>query len=519
MSKLNVRNVKTPVRPNIRKNAGMSYNGNEQDLLDVRQALFNMTVTSLYGKDSYYETADRRVARLAEAVDNVVAQAVYVQNSNNLNFIANTIIYARTVMNIRSMPIVLTILFAQALRKYGLKYDNLRSVVRDVIQRADEITDLYAYALTVFENKKAVPMAIKRGVGDAFNKFDAYNFAKYDRADGVKFRDVLRIVHPVAASVEQGTIFAKIINESLETPYTWETELSRNGQLAESERKSKSQLWTELLSSGKVGYMALLRNLRNIGEAKVAPAVMKEFVYDRLSNKEQVLKSKQLPFRFFTALEATKQFGDNKLRKALGDAVEHSLGNVPAIGNNVWIIIDCSGSMSWGKKNIGMTPIQTATMFGGALAKAHRDSTNVKITMFSDEAKHIPVDTDEKVLTIVEKLMSKVYGGGTNLNAALNLQPTLGFEPDTVIILSDMQVNSLTHKNVSTMFKPGTVCVAVNLEGYDSTPVSDIDGWLQLSGWSDRIFDLIPALRAQKSIVDILSENYIGVPDIRYLFS
>ena len=94
-------------------------------------------------------------------------------------------------------------------------------------------------------------------------------------------------------------------------------------------------------------------------------------------------------------------------------------------------------------------------------------------------------------------------------DAALKLKSSLGFEPDTVVIFSDMQVNHLYSDygygyksryssrtaNVAKLFSPSTVKIAVNLNGYESTPVSEIDGWYQLTGWSDRMFDFIPAVR------------------------
>jgi len=111
--------------------------------------------------------------------------------------------------------------------------------------------------LDVFGDKGKIPMAIKRGVADSMNKFSAYGFSKYNRDGAVKFRDVLRIVHPVAKDIKQGQIFKQIMEESLETPYTWETELSKNGQLPEAERKSKKDLWTELLVSGIEGWIEM----------------------------------------------------------------------------------------------------------------------------------------------------------------------------------------------------------------------------------------------------------------------
>jgi len=497
MSKLNPKNKSATAT-----RAGVSYNGNPQTLKTAKQQLFEIVVMTLYGKDSYYESTDQRLARLEEALGAVVT-------GNGFDFVANTIVYARSVMNIRSLPIVLTVLFAKALREQNKTYSNLRQVVCDVIQRADELASMYAVALQIFGNKKTVPMAIKRGVADAFNKFNEYQFGKYNSSSVVKLRDVLRIVHPKTKDELQGALYEKIMKDALAVPYTWETTLSANGQLPAEERKSDAQIWTELVESEKVGYMAMLRNLRNIEQAKVSPETMKT-VCDFISNKDNVLKSKQLPFRYVNALN---NVGNNKLNRSISRALDHSLSNVPQIGENVWIIVDCSGSMEgWYSRNnnVSNTPIKTAAIFAVALAKANVDAANVKITLFSDHARNVTINPDDSVMSSVEKVMGLVEGGGTNLQAALDLKPKLGFEPDTVVLLSDMQVNQLRARNSVNIFEPNTVKVAINLEGYDSTPVSEIQGWYQLSGWSERLFDFIPAMRNKTSVAKVLSVPYLG---------
>lgn len=167
MSKLNKPNK----NPKLNKVA-VSYNGNPQYLKDAEMQLYEVVTMTLYGKDEYYETSDQRLSRLKTLVSSVVA-------GDRLDFVANLIVHARTVMNIRSMPVILTVEFARALREQGKQYDQLRRVVKDVIQRADQVGELLQYAIVVFGNKKAIPIAIKRGVADAMNKFDEYQFAKW----------------------------------------------------------------------------------------------------------------------------------------------------------------------------------------------------------------------------------------------------------------------------------------------------------------------------------------------------
>lgn len=506
MSKLNTKNTNPK-----RNGEATNHKGTMTATKSDRFQLYEIVVSTMYGQDGFYESTDERVRRL----DTLTRKLVM---NGDAAFIANTILVARHAMNIRSMPIVLTIVFAKALRDGGVKYENLRSLVKDVIVRADQAADMFAVAKMYFGDKKSIPMAVKRGISDALNKFDEYQFAKYDRAGEVKMSDLLRIVHPVPKDSKQGEIFKAIMTDSLKTPYTWETELSKNGQLEEGERKDKSTLWGELVTSGKMGYMALLRNLRNISQAKVRPGAMKT-VYERIADPEEVAKSRQLPFRFINAYENTKQLGDNHLVRALGRAIDASVGNIPELGKNVWIIIDCSGSMTFGRGTSIGSPMKTAALFGAALAKANGEADNLKITMFSNNSEHVSVNSDDTILGIHNTLMRKVYGGGTNLQSALDKKNTLGFEPDTVIVLSDMEVDRLNnnYRDATNIFTEDTVKVAINLNSNATTPIGEKQGWYQLAGFSDRIFDFIPAMRNKVSLTQALAKApYLGTDAKNY---
>lgn len=502
MSKVNRKNTQASLNGLM-----VSKNGNLQSVKPAEQELFEIAVSTMYGNVSYYETSDDILARMKVALYKVV-------DKGNLDFVANLIVYARTVMNIRTMPVLLAVWFAKALRERNIAYMHLRHIVADTIQRAGQITDFYAASLDAFGNKKAVPMAIKRGVADGFNKFDEFRFAKVPDNGAVKFRDVLRIVHPVPKDEQQGEIFAKIMNGNLAVPYTWEAELSMNGQKLEAERKSKKDLWTELVASGKMGYMALLRNLRNIVEAGVDTSVIRDYVAPTLMKPANVAKSRQFPFAFMNALDNLPDNADASLVQALAKAMDLSVANVPKLGEHVWVIIDVSGSMGWAALSRRNPPIKTAMIFAAALAKANADSKHVALTVFSDHAKHVSVDARKPVVEMVEVLKGNIYGGGTNLQAALDLKGSLGFEPDTVIVLSDMEVNRLTSHNVASLFRADAVKIAINLESGKSTPLGEKDGWYQLAGWNERIFDLIPAMREGETIVSSLSQAYLGAAKI-----
>lgn len=504
-------NKKVVVKPTIINVAaknnleiGVSGNGNLQFKKEPLQHLYEIVVSSLFGKDTYYQSAN-------QLVHNLIKETVQVVKMDELDFVANLAIHARTDMNIRTMPIVLVVQFAKALRDQGKSYENMRKLVCDVIQRADQITDLYAYALTVFGDKKLVPMAIKRGVADAFNKYGEYHFAKYNRnSSAVKFRDVLRIVHPKAKSDEQGVIFQKIMEDNLQTPYTWETELSMNGQLAASEQKTKKQLWTELVKSNKMGYMATLRNLRNMLDAGIDSDV-KTTVANLLSDVIQVEKSKQLPFDFVEAYKIVKPM-DSKLTTAVSKAIDISCENIPQIGNDIWIIIDYSGSMG----NNDAIAINNATLMAAGLIKSSANVDNLAITLFGSAAKTLDgVDTNNSVMGIQQDLLRHRTGniaGSTDFNAALNERKNLKFVPDTIIVFTDGEVNRFPYPNIRNLATTNdAIKITVNMNAATTTPMIREDGWMALAGWSTAIFKFIPLIRNKVSVTDLLSGPYISL--------
>lgn len=80
---------------------------------------------------------------------------------------------------------------------------------------------------------------------ESFNRFDEYQFAKYNTDSAVSLRDALFLVHPKAKDEAQQAIFDKIVSGNLAIPYTWETELSELGKQAFENEKAKAQAVSE----------------------------------------------------------------------------------------------------------------------------------------------------------------------------------------------------------------------------------------------------------------------------------
>jgi len=200
----------------------LSANGNLQYVKPEKQQLYELVVNTLYGRDTYYESTDDKAKRLSTIVTKLVADG-------ELDFLANLAVHARHEMNVRNMPVMLVDQTVKALKNQGKNFAGTRTLVSQVVGRVDQITDL----LALLGTKTKMPMALKRGLSDAFNKFNEYQFAKYNRAGKVTLKDAMRIVHPVPRDVDTSILFDKIMKDTLETPDTWEVALSRVGNTKE----------------------------------------------------------------------------------------------------------------------------------------------------------------------------------------------------------------------------------------------------------------------------------------------
>jgi len=115
----------------------------------------------------------------------------------------------------------------------GIKHSMIavRRTLNEIIERPDDMTEVLAYYINTYG--KPIPNSIKKGLADSFGKFDEYQLAKYNRKNAVKLKDILCLVHPKAKDEIQNDLWKRLLEDRLETPVTWETELSLKGNTKE----------------------------------------------------------------------------------------------------------------------------------------------------------------------------------------------------------------------------------------------------------------------------------------------
>lgn len=489
------------------RDAVRNYEGAQAYALNPALALYAAVVTASLS-DQFYETAPDRLVRIRQ----LVAQ-------NDPYFVAQLAVYARETMHLRSVPLVLAVELARLHAGDGL----VGRLVSRVVQRADEIAELLgcyqnANGRTGTKRLNRLSKQVQRGLAEAFNRFDAYQFAKYNRVAEVRLRDALFLVHPKAKSAEQQAIFDQIAADTLPTPYTWETELSALGQRGFDSDVARQAAfratWESLIFSGKVGYMALLRNLRNLLEAGVSREAVAH-VARVLGNAHAVANSKQLPFRFLSAYREVKAVPSGHVPlvlDALERAVAHAAANVRGFDETTRVVLaaDVSGSMQ--RPVSARSNVQNYDV-GLVLAMLLQSRcAHVTTGMFGDRWKVIQVPRTN-ILANVEEFHRREGEVGYATNGHLVVQDLLDRRVvvDKVMLFTDCQLwdsqtgNQTGLAAVWRRYKtlaPQARLYLFDLAGYGNAPlrVNDADVAF-VAGWSDKVFDVLAALESGGSAV------------------
>ncbi|WP_223558381.1 TROVE domain-containing protein [Chryseobacterium lathyri] len=493
------------------KNIVVNYEGAKAFSMTPAEELYSAVVTTGLSNTSY-EKGNDRLERIKSLI-----------KKNDPEFVAKLAVYARKDMYLRSIPLVLT----AELAKQASGTDLVSKTVDSVVQRADEITELLAYyqiANERTETKKLNRLSkqIQKGLAKSFNKFDEYQFAKYNRKAEVTLKDALFLVHPKAKDEDQQAVFNKIVGDTLEVPYTWEVELSVLGQTKFADETEKKQAfknkWEELIFSNKLGYMATLRNLRNIIQAGVSSDAMYK-VCTYLSNEKAVINSKQLPFRFLAAYRELKTLDSpymSSILEALEDAVMVSAKNIKGFGFNTSVVIaaDVSGSMQQ-----PVSPKSKVLLYDIGLLLAmilQSQCKNVITGMFGDSWKRVPMPKNG-ILRNVNEFYKREGEVGYSTNGYLVIEDLIKRREraDKVMVFTDTQLwnsNGTRHSfedswNRYKSIAPDAKLYIFDLAGYGKQPL-DIrknDVYL-IAGWSDKVFDVLNALEDRKSAVQIIKK-------------
>lgn len=424
-----------------------NYQGTAVRKLSNEKQLTRLVLANMLFQDQFYLDGKSSADLIRQLV--AVTDPKYVQH---------LAVAARTNYKLRHVPLLLA---RELARKSALSADTLNSV----IQRADEMGDFLS--LYWAEGKTAISNQVKKGLAKAFGKFNEYSLAKYDRnTAAIRIRDVMFLVHPKPANAEQAELFKKVASQSLETPDTWETQLSAGAD--------KRETFQRLMAERKLGALAFLRNLRNMVEAGVPSNVIRD--YAKNVNVEKVL-----PFRYISAARIVPQFED-----MLEAMMLRSLESHEKMAGKTVLLVDNSPSMFGTKVSAksDLDRFDAAT----ALAMLCREVCDeAVIYSFSNEAKVVP---PRRGFALREAVRNATVSNGTRIGAAVRKAMAEHPDADRFIVFTDDESSDPVPSNVN-----GKPAYMVNVASY--THGINHGSWTTVTGFSEAVIDYIQAVEKE----------------------
>jgi hypothetical protein len=461
-----------------------NHQGGKGYKYDPKTELISILSTGLDNK--YYEKVGEREQRLSDVLTEVAKK--------DKVFASKALIYARTTMGQRTVTHFGAVELAKVLGgdSLGSRFFSKRDRKLNkggIIFRLDDMLEIAA-CYQARNAGKPFSNAIKKGFKAALESADEYELAKYQAKNrDLSLVDIVNLVHP-KPSKQMAPVFAKLMKGELKQFNTVEDKNTTAGQEVAAKVKSgkitkaeaavelaqaKEDNYTELIQSRKIGYLALLRNLRNILKTSNNTQLVKD-ACSLLTDTKMIKQSLVFPHQIDLALEIMlDEFGASKAMpfiKALNDAYEIAIPNLTELfpAGRTAVVFDSSGSMSTpiqlvNKKHGSEAAIAKAALIAATLAKG----IGADVYHFADRCDEIKFNPLDTVNTLKNQFLNKQgsVGYGT---AFQSIMTKLDNKYDRVFVISDMQGRDMleraNHKNLhvysidiasygTTMFKPG----------------------------------------------------------------
>ncbi len=534
-----------PATPMTTTGRTTTHEGGNAFIRDAQSELYLLAVTNMVGEDTFYEKAqdrDDRFVRLVRQVAVTDPEWLYrflgwLRNKANMRS-ASVVVAAEAIHARLHRPGTLSefsVLVGDELKTFGNKH-----FIPQAMARADEPGEFMAYWTSKYG--KNIPKPVKRGLAIAVEKlFNEYSYEKYGKSGEWTLADLLDLTHPGHQASWQADLWVHALNErhgrdepvpeSLtmirrrkqitstltqkgakallstdegraalrEGGMTWEALTGAYGAL-------DATFWESLIFSGQLGYMAMLRNLRNFERAGISREA-RAAVCTRLAAPGEVERSRQFPYRFLSAYKAVES---DWWSLALSDALDHSIGNLPRFEGRTLVLSDTSGSMGGTvSEKSSVTYVEIAALFAVALSRAGAEVDLYGFagggTYFTSQwnrnhsskvcFKH-EVPQGGSVLKTVQSFTDRIgeVGHGTELDRAF-AEAYSGH--DRVVVVSDMQSFGSYAGDITTQCPSDVKLYGLNVAGYQGG-VIDLSkrNRYEIGGFSDQVFRVIGLLEA-----------------------
>ncbi len=378
----------------------------------------------------------------------------------------------------------------------------VRQTAERILRQPEDILNLLACYEAENEGLQRLSKQLQKGIAASFGNLTLEQLVGLRRSKSVSLRDALLLTHPKAQNAQQEKMFKDIYEEKLPTPTQWKKEWREFKKQAfpnaSLRRQAAQKHWGRWIAQGQMGLAELLRYLRTILKAGMSDETM-EKLQQQLTDPAAIKDSQRLPFFFFSERMKLEKFGAQteaiKVAEWLNKAQQQSVENLRGFADNcrALIAVDRSAEMfrKIGKKNplryadLGMLLVESLQ---GRVAQLQTRllGTEILDDPFSDQYSQNPATMIDSLVAqkqIHDKIL--VFTSGSEWDSP-NFEKSL----------------AESWKKYRSQVAPQARLYLFCLLHYEQTPVQMLpDGRTLISGWSERIFEVLAELELVKEAI------------------
>ena len=484
-----------------------------------KHALAQMAATGCFN-GVYYASAESQLDEMRKLIDQV----------DDNTFLAKLAVYARERAYMKDMPAALLVVLSKR------DTELMHRVFDRVVDNGRVLRTMFQMVRSGQFGRTSLSSSLQRAFQRWLNDVSVGKLLSASIGNDPSLRDVLRMARPTPKDNERRALFGWLTDKETDkwAPAT-EADLPaqvqaliayRNADTVEAQTLIAGDLqvrWDLLADSAKgplvwkaiarqMGPQALRMNLNTLLRHEVlGDWDMVHYVADRLSDADEIRRSRQFPYQFLAAYLNASAEVPQKIKTALHQAAEIACGNVPELPGPVVIGLDTSGSMSCpatGWRGRGATTamrcVDVAALFAAAILRRNPDSV---VVPFDTRAYDVLIDPSDSILSLSERL-AKYGGGGTNCSLPLHQANTKFSKRPFAgcVLVSDMEswvgtgrygstgVMTEWQKFVKNQQRLGVTApklVCIDIQPYGSTQAPERDDILNIGGFSDAVFNVV----------------------------
>ena len=461
------------------------------------QALAQFAATGCLNA-TFYARAEAQLATVLALADAVAP-----------SFVARTAVYCRERGHMKDMPALL--LAALSRRDPRL----LDQVFDRVVDSPRMLRTFVQIVRSGAVGRKSLGSAPKRCVRRWIDRRSDRELFAATVGSAPSLADVIRLVHPTPTSPEREALLGYVLGRPVDPK-----RLPAGVQAFEAFKAAPDgdvpdvpfQLLTGLALDRRA-WIAIARRASWQMTRMNLNAFARHGVFDdaeatatiaaRLRDADAIGRARALPYQLLATFRALAPAVPVVVRRAVEEAMELALANVPALDGQIYVCPDVSGSMRSpisGDRGTATTAVRCVDVAALVAAAMLRRNPATEVLPFEDGVVDVPVSGRDSVLTNAERLAA-VGGGGTSVSAPLARLNERGARGSLVVVVSDNEswADPRRGRGTATLAEwgrfrrrnPEARLVLIDLQPSTTTQALDREDVLNVGGFSDDVFTVV----------------------------